>query len=692
MEIITRKITEEEIEVYINLLMSKIDSWSYSLHGPSYEYDKVTSIAYSKGRYNEEFAEQIIGELKSLYEEKSNSIKLKSRLIELFLIPEYIYLVEDSEILKSLPIYTRVSQLGKSSVIMEAFFNNEKHLLNSQGRILFCENYHDIEIAELDGKQILIRRESDTEIGTSIFYDNQFIGDCSIAFQSEPDVCYTLSGEFNEFPNNYYKKFNGNGKIIVFENLPLGKYYIKKNDKKILEKSIGQFMEDSGEFTIKNLCFPDFSQKYEYDSLLSEIEKADSPKETALKIISDLEQKQFQDLFLISSIYPYLPKYLREDFEIILSIFLINLKIENNEAEFVPNTLQELSQAIIQNQKFIRENKNKIIIDIPSVNEATEALSENIKNFLYKNIGHVKEIIFFFPHILAYANQDIKSDKEIAIQAVKQNGYTLEYLSEELKSDKELVLEAVNQDGGALKYASEYLKSDRELVKIALLSSKNPVDKFDNYVLNLFSTDREIMTLYVNQNKYNIKDVSDELLTDRDYFNSLIGEGFKKGLHIGHLYYSQSEKSIFKEYLKDKDLVKRMLHNYPGDIDKVDESFKSDRDILFAIISQKNGYGNYIKYGNDQIKNDKEILELAVSDSVYNIKYAGEIILEDNNFLLEIIKKYPGCFNHLPVEVRNKIETKMIEMGIQDIIVNKSETKFDSNSNKGNDEDDDMPF
>ena len=50
-------------------------------------------------------------------------------------------------------------------------------------------------------------------------------------------------------------------------------------------------------------------------------------------------------------------------------------------------------------------------------------------------------------------------DREIVLEAVKQDGYALEYASAALKDDREIVLEAVKQDGEALKYASAGLRN-----------------------------------------------------------------------------------------------------------------------------------------------------------------------------------------------------------------------------------------
>ena len=49
----------------------------------------------------------------------------------------------------------------------------------------------------------------------------------------------------------------------------------------------------------------------------------------------------------------------------------------------------------------------------------------------------------------------LKADKEVVLEAVKQDRNALQFASEKLKADKEVVLEAVKQNGWVLKFASE---------------------------------------------------------------------------------------------------------------------------------------------------------------------------------------------------------------------------------------------
>ena len=55
---------------------------------------------------------------------------------------------------------------------------------------------------------------------------------------------------------------------------------------------------------------------------------------------------------------------------------------------------------------------------------------------------------------------ELRGDKKVVMEAVKQNGWTLQHASKKLRGDKEVVLEAVKQNGWTLQFASEELRGD----------------------------------------------------------------------------------------------------------------------------------------------------------------------------------------------------------------------------------------
>ncbi len=61
---------------------------------------------------------------------------------------------------------------------------------------------------------------------------------------------------------------------------------------------------------------------------------------------------------------------------------------------------------------------------------------------------------------LWFACEELRYDREVVMEAVKQNGGALRFASQELKGDRETEREAVKQNGRALEFASEELRRD----------------------------------------------------------------------------------------------------------------------------------------------------------------------------------------------------------------------------------------
>ena len=78
--------------------------------------------------------------------------------------------------------------------------------------------------------------------------------------------------------------------------------------------------------------------------------------------------------------------------------------------------------------------------------------------------------------ILEYIDQELFKDIDFVKKVLSTNGLSLEHLPEEIQNNKELVIIALNNSAGfALKFASEELRADREVVKEAVKQWKAPI-------------------------------------------------------------------------------------------------------------------------------------------------------------------------------------------------------------------------
>ena len=72
---------------------------------------------------------------------------------------------------------------------------------------------------------------------------------------------------------------------------------------------------------------------------------------------------------------------------------------------------------------------------------------------------------------------------------LSHNGNSLEYVQDALKKDKEIVLEAAKQDGYSLRHADESFRQDREVVLYAAR------DGASNYIDSSFKNDKKYVFL-----------------------------------------------------------------------------------------------------------------------------------------------------------------------------------------------------
>ena len=686
MKILQRNITDEEIQVYAKLLVTKCNQWAYYA-GPLIRTDNDC--------YELEFAEEILNKINSL-----SPKKLIKELRDLGLIPKLIYHIEDESngISNSLPIYTAINTVNVEeggSVLAEAFFGNEIHLLNGTGQILYEETYNWIDIGCGNLMIIRINDDYDTQVKGRqphnayeiINYANSIIGDRRVEFVTEKNSKYRIYGS----NGNIDRMIIGDGNVCEFKNLPLGRYMVNKvsetksflnlRDERILNKSIGEF--ESDDFTFNYFIFPSVKLYIEkYMGILEIINSSPNIKDAAISKLLSSPKADFDNLFDFS-IYPYLPFTLRIDLDIILALFIRTMYAEYEtrinydfleRVELSISGIHQLRELINKEFKFPEQIKQCFKIDLTYLNssindEIGPKRIAAIQSFIIENKDRIKEVLFLFPNILSYASPEILNNREMVMFGLKADHYLINYLPDKHKDDPEIILLAA-KNNEALKLASDRLKNDyqfvkkmislngehiihagnlkfnRDLVKLALndLTNVHLIPE----ILTYYNKDKEIAKLYIKSNPYRIEDIDDELLQNKSFIVDLIEDGH---IHLSHLFYA-GKKEILSEYMHDKELVKKMLHNNPKDFEKLPDHFKSDPIILTHLIAKK-GYGSYIKFGDEKFKNDKKNFLLALSNNSYALEYGNAEQKNNTEIVLAAVRNDGTALKYASEELKN---------------------------------------
>ena len=247
---------------------------------------------------------------------------------------------------------------------------------------------------------------------------------------------------------------------------------------------------------------------------------------------------------------------------------------------------------------------------------------------------------------------EIITNKEIAIEKVKENGCALEKVSDELKDDKDVVLEAVKNNGYALEFASDRLKDDKD---IAIASTI-----YDDYGLTFVNDDLKneleqkldscklsvLLDLYfkVLDSKEDVLNIIKHLKTTSIIANLLNAE--QSELKLGEL----EDEFCGKYWLSGN--VNSYILKYASD------RLKDDKDIVIEAV-KNNGFA--LEFASDRLKNDKEIVLEAVKQNRYSLRYAGKKFWFNPSIIKEKIKQEKEEIEEWKKreeEKRNKLSTE----------------------------------
>lgn len=169
---------------------------------------------------------------------------------------------------------------------------------------------------------------------------------------------------------------------------------------------------------------------------------------------------------------------------------------------------------------------------------------------------------------LYFANKTIRSDREIVFEAVKTLGVALCFASKFLRSDREIVLQAVKSDGWALQYASKSLKSDRSFILEAINADYSSL-KFASKALK---SDREIVLEAVKLNGWTIQFASKDLKSDKDLFLEVVKVN---GLAL---------EFASKDLKSDREIVIEAVKNRGDALEFVSKNFNQTEKLFLRLL------------------------------------------------------------------------------------------------------------
>ena len=286
---------------------------------------------------------------------------------------------------------------------------------------------------------------------------------------------------------------------------------------------------------------------------------------------------------------------------------------------------------------------------------------------------------------LKNASERLRDNKEIVIMAVKNCGDALNYASERLRNDKEIVMIAVKNCGAALNYASERLRDDEEIV-LAAIQSEKPIYYYDKiemdidksvlkYVSKRLQDDKQIVLAAIDNGTNHLKYVSTRLQDDREIVLQSVTTGKHQLKYVSERL--QDDREIVLQSIKydgtqleyasarlqdDEEIVLEAINDEPISLEYASYRHRNNRVIVIKAIKS---YSNYeispLKFVSEKLKDDKEIIMIAITNCGNALRYASERLQDDKEIVLEAIKNDRNAFYYISDNLKEKIRLKLAD-------------------------------
>jgi len=421
-----------------------------------------------------------------------------------------------------------------------------------------------------------------------------------------------------------------------------------KSDKEILRKAIEKGYD---------LRKADENMSLDRDLVLSSVKNNNNNFEYAKDIFKKDKDFVFEVLGACYHNLMYADESLRKDREFILKI----IKLYPYAFEYADESIKDKELALIAekqadylNMASLKKNGQGLDLVDENITDNREFVTEVIKKnpMAYRSVSprlkKDKELLLLafksindygIYNMLMYADDTLKSDKELVLKILKLNSDQYKFIAPELKKDNDFILSIIKKTGKGLEYATKEQRSDKSLIIEALKLNTWAFSEADNSLKRdrAFILDEVAKVDYTNF----IFSIDKSLLKDK----SFVYELFKRNFFV--------ENSPF---YSDKALILKLINDTNGSVSLsyIDKNLFKDESFMLTAI-KKAGQG--LKYATKEQQNDKALVLKAISHENFDdSEFVGKSLLKDREFILKAIKINSNVMEYLSDTLKDNRE------------------------------------
>lgn len=283
--------------------------------------------------------------------------------------------------------------------------------------------------------------------------------------------------------------------------------------------------------------------------------------------------------------------------------------------------------------KFLREgrlelwnyDKLNVQLNIDEVIREDCSLLKDVNNNLRDNFQFMKKMVNINPFALMYASQRLKSHKKLVLEAIQKDSFAFIIADESLKDNDDFILKSlesatVNYEPIGI-FMSDRLKNDREFA-LKVLDIKTYLFL---YFSDILKDDTIVVLKAVSNCGVNIIHASDRLKNFKPVVLEAVMEDAFNFIHVGDVL--KSDKDFILECLK--------LTNNSVILLNLKESILNDKKFMMQTISI---VGDSLQYASDVLKDDDDVLRMAIECDAKTIVYASKRLRNDARINSLVIK------------------------------------------------------
>lgn len=278
----------------------------------------------------------------------------------------------------------------------------------------------------------------------------------------------------------------------------------------------------------------------------------------------------------------------------------------------------------------------EIIAALNKLDKKDPTSGKDIDPKLLANKDFIKLAANKAPHILEYASQNIRNDKDFIHSLIvdkKQNGFTsynpyvMQHLPKDLLNNKAFITGLLKDGFNALDDASETLRRDKSMYQV----------------------------LKETKNEININNIPKDLLADKEFitecFNNKIIRSYGK-VNLSQLF---PEKLLNdREFIKLACLSDRnLIENLPG-------KYGNNVTFIKELVTTNSSTYSHI---NPALKLNKDIATIAFKGDPFTASDFPKQLQKDEKFMISLLKQNGNSFKYLSDEIRGN--TKYILAAVE---------------------------